>query len=225
MVALTGAGVSAESGVPTFRGEDGLWKNYRAEEIATPEAFASNPKLVWEWYNWRRDLIGSCQPNPAHHALAKLHDAPFGFTLVTQNVDGLHAKAGSMDVLEVHGCLWRIRCDSCGHIERNEIVPLPEPPLCGCGSPLRPDVVWFGEQLDPVLLSSITEALSRADVMIVAGTSSVVYPAASFADYASRAGAKIIEINLDPTPLTSRADLSLQGRAGDILPSIVEALL
>lgn len=225
VVALTGAGVSAESGLPTFRGEDGLWKNYRAEEIATPEAFAADPALVWEWYNWRRGLFKSCSPNHAHEALAQLEKGPFDFALVTQNIDGLHSLAGSRNVLEIHGSIWRIRCDSCGHIEHNETVPLPEPPLCECGSPLRPDVVWFGEQLDSQILGGVMEALSRADAMIVAGTSSVVYPAASFAAYAKQGGTSIIEVNLAPTPLTSQANVSLLGKAGDILPAIARGVL
>jgi NAD-dependent deacetylase len=225
VVALTGAGVSAESGLPTFRGKDGLWKNYRAEDIATPESFAANPKLVWEWYNWRRGLFKSCPPNPAHEALARLENAPFDFTLVTQNIDGLHSLAGSRSLLEVHGNIWRIRCDSCGYVEHNETVPLPEPPYCDCGSPLRPDVVWFGESLDSQILSAVMEALARTDVMIVAGTSSVVYPAASFAAYAKQAGALVVEVNLEPTPLTSWADVSIQGRAGEILPQIVRGVL
>jgi NAD-dependent deacetylase len=222
---LTGAGVSAESGVPTFRGEDGLWKTYRAEELANPQAFAANPALVWEWYNMRRKLMKSVSPNPAHEALARLEKGLFEFTLVTQNIDGLHALAGSRNILEVHGNIWRIRCDSCGHIEHNETVPLPEPPYCDCGSPLRPDVVWFGESLDPEVISAVTAALSRADVMIVAGTSAVVYPAASFPILAKQSGAAIIEINTAPTPVTSYADVSIIGKAGDVLPAIVQRAL
>lgn len=225
VVALTGAGVSAESGVPTFRGEDGLWKGMRAEEVATPESFARNPAFVWQWYNWRRGLIKSCSPNPAHAAFARLEEAPFEFILITQNIDGLHSLAGSRNMLEVHGNMWRIRCDSCGHMEHNETVPLPEPPLCDCGAPLRPDVVWFGESLDSQILSAVMESLRRADAMIVAGTSAVVYPAASFATLAKQAGAAIIEVNLTPTPLTSHADVSLQGKVGEIMPQIVEGLL
>ncbi len=225
VVGLTGAGVSAESGLPTFRGKDGLWKTYRAEDIATPESFARDPRLVWEWYNWRRGLFKSCSPNPAHEALAKMEQGPFGFTLVTQNIDGLHGLAGSRSVLEVHGNIWRIRCDSCDRVEHNETVPLPEPPYCDCGGILRPDVVWFGEALDPEIMAAVMAALSRADVMIVAGTSSVVYPAASFALYAMQAGAAIIEVNLAPTPLTLQADVSIQGKAGDVLPLIAKGVL
>lgn len=225
LVGLTGAGVSAESGLPTFRGEDGLWKTYRAEDIATPESFARDPRLVWEWYNWRRGLFKSCSPNPAHEAFARLEQGPFDFTLVTQNIDGLHSLAGSRTVLEVHGSIWRIRCDSCGHIEHNETVPMPEPPYCDCGGVLRPDVVWFGESLDSEIIAAVMAALARADAMIVAGTSSVVYPAASFALYAKQAGAKIIEVNLEPTPLTAQADVSIMGKAGEILPLIAEGVL
>jgi NAD-dependent deacetylase len=225
LVGLTGAGVSAESGLPTFRGEDGLWKTYRAEDIATPESFARDPKLVWEWYNWRRELFKSCSPNPAHEALAKLEQGPFDFTLVTQNIDGLHSLAGSRAVLEVHGSIWRIRCDSCGHMEHNETVPMPEPPYCDCGGILRPDVVWFGESLDTEIMAAVMASLARANAMIVAGTSSVVYPAASFALYARQAGAKLIEVNLEPTPLTAQADVSIMGKAGEVLPLIVKGVI
>jgi NAD-dependent deacetylase len=225
VVALTGAGISAESGLPTFRGTDGLWKKYRPEEIANPESFAANPALVWEWYNMRRGLFKSCSPNRAHEAFAKMEEGTFDFALITQNIDGFHSLAGSRNVLEVHGNIWRIRCDSCGHMEHNETVPLPEPPFCDCGSPLRPDVVWFGEPLDSEILSAVMAALERADAMIVAGTSSVVYPAASFATYAKQAGAVIIEVNLEPTPLTSWADVSILGKAGEMLPQVAEGLL
>ena len=226
VVVLTGAGVSAESGVPTFRGEDGLWKKYRPEEIANPQAFAADPALVWQWYNMRRRMMKSVSPNPAHEALARLENGPFdSFTLVTQNIDGLHSLAGSRNILEVHGNIWRVRCDSCGHVEHDETVPLPEPPYCACGSPLRPDVVWFGEPLDSQVLAGIMEALRRSDAMIVAGTSAVVYPAASFPIFAKDVGAPLIEVNLAPTPLTPLADVSLHGRAGEILPQIAKGVL
>jgi len=225
VVAVTGAGVSAESGIPTFRGEDGLWNTYRAEDLATPEAFAKNPALVWQWYNWRRGLFRKSSPNPAHVALAKMENGPFDFTLVTQNIDGLHSLAGSKNVLEVHGSIWRIRCDTCGYVEHNETVPLPEPPFCTCGAPLRPDVVWFGEALEAGIIGKVMEALMRAEVVIVAGTSSVVYPAASFAVTAMQAGAACIEVNLHNTPLTPMADVAICGKAGDIMPQIVKAIL
>ncbi len=226
VVVMTGAGVSAESGVPTFRGKDGLWKTYRAEEIANPQAFAANPAFVWQWYNMRRKMMKSVSPNPAHEALARLESGPFkSFTLITQNIDGLHSLAGSRSIIEVHGNIWRIRCDSCGHIEHNETVPLPEPPYCDCGAPLRPDVVWFGESLDNEVLSAVMAALPRADVMLVVGTSSVVYPAASFAIFAKQAGATVIEVNLAPTPLTPQADVSIMGKAGEVMPLIARGVL
>ena len=225
VVALTGAGVSAESGVPTFRGKNGLWNNYRAEELATPEAFARNPALVWRWYNWRRGLIRSAAPNGAHLSLAAFERAPFEFTLITQNVDGLHSLAGSRNLLELHGNLWRIRCDSCGRVEHNETVLMPEPPCCDCGASLRPDVVWFGEPLDPQVFGAAVEGASRADAMLIVGTSCAVYPAASLAAHARRFGAAIIEINLAPTPVTPWAQESLAGRAGEILPLVAKRIL
>ncbi|MBZ0252002.1 MAG: NAD-dependent deacylase, partial [Candidatus Methylomirabilis sp.] len=190
IVALTGAGVSAESGVPTFRGADGLWRSYNTFELATPEAFARDPKLVWEFYDWRRTLVAPCGPNPAHRALAEREARSEDFTLVTQNVDGLHALAGSKRILEVHGSLWRIRCSACGLRRDERTAPLADlPPRCAaCGGLERPDVVWFGETLDGVVLEAVCEALERADAALVIGTSGVVYPAAAFAGMARDAG-------------------------------------
>ena len=157
---LTGAGISAESGVPTFRGEGGLWKQYRAEDLATPRAFAKDPKLVWDWYHWRRGLMAACKPNRAHLALARLEQKlGAGFTLITQNVDGLHELAGSNNLLEIHGSIWRLRCTSCGACGPDRSLELGSPPLCGrCGGILRPDVVWFGESLDHGLLARAEQA-------------------------------------------------------------------
>lgn len=220
---LSGAGISAESGVPTFRGPGGLWNNHRPEELATPQAFARDPELVWRWYNWRRGLIAGCRPNPAHHALAALEQGGGDLTLITQNVDGLHRLAGSRNLLEIHGCIWRVRCTACSHIREDRDPDLPVPPACPeCGGLLRPDVVWFGESLDPALLERAWRAAERAEVMLVVGTSAVVQPAASLADVAKRAGAVVIEVNLEPTPNTGRVDISLLGPAGAILPRLVE---
>ncbi len=224
MVALTGAGVSAESGVPTFRGPGGLWENHRPEELATPQAFARDPALVWRWYNWRRELISRCQPNPAHLALASSERPGRDFTLITQNVDGLHRQAGSSAPLEIHGNLWRTRCLGCGQVREERRLDLPAPPQCAsCGGLLRPDVVWFGENLDGDLLDRAWQAAQEAQVMLVAGTSAVVQPAASLALVAKRAGAYVIEVNLEPTPNSGQVDLSLQGQAGDILPRLLHA--
>jgi NAD-dependent deacetylase len=217
---LTGAGISAESGVPTFRGRDGLWKHYRAEELATPEAFGRDPALVWQWYDWRRGLIAPVQPNAGHRVLARWEDSFDGLTVITQNVDGLHAKAGSSDVLELHGNIWKLRCTREGTVEEVRESPLPViPPVCSrCGALLRPHVVWFGEALDPAVLDRAFRLSAACRVMLVVGTSAVVHPAASLPRAAARAGAKVIEVNVEPTPLTPETDCFLPGRAGDILP-------
>ena len=222
--ALTGAGISAESGIPTFRGKDGLWNKYDPAELATPTAFAKDPKLVWEWYNWRRELIAKAQPNPAHYALAKLEEIKGNnFVVITQNVDGLHRRAGNKNVLEIHGNIWKVRCTSCSFEEFDYSVPLPEiPPRCpSCGALLRPGVVWFGESLPYDALDKVEDWLRKCDLMFVIGTSGVVQPAASFAFVAKHNDAKVIEINIQPTPITEIADIFLQGKAGEILPQIV----
>jgi NAD-dependent deacetylase len=217
---LTGAGISAESGVPTFRGPDGLWRRYRAETLATPEAFERDPKLVWEWYDWRRGLIAPVEPNAGHLTIAGWQDLFDGLAVVTQNVDGLHAKAGSRDVVELHGNIWKMRCTREGTVEEVRTTPLPSlPPVCpSCGALCRPHIVWFGESLDPSVLDRACALSETCRVMIVVGTSAVVQPAASLPCAAARAGAKIVEINLEPTPLTPSADVFFQGRAGEVLP-------
>lgn len=221
---LTGAGLSQESGVPTFRGADGLWRRYRAEELATPEAFARDPRLVWEWYDWRRSVIARAQPNPAHCALAELERRVPTFSLLTQNVDGLEDLAGCRNVLRLHGDIWLLRCTGCGREEKNRTVPLSElPPRCGCGALLRPGVVWFGESLPEEVLTRAFAAAERAEVFLVVGTSAVVQPAASLPLLARQAGARVIEINLEPTPLSSAVDVSLYGAAGEILPQLVQS--
>ncbi len=219
---LTGAGISAESGVPTFRGAGGLWKNYRPEELATPQAFARNPSLVWEWYAWRRELIAKTEPNPGHFALAELESRTTEFTLITQNVDGLHDRAGSRNIRKVHGDIWDLRCTGCGRQQRNETVPLPTlPPLCDCGAMLRPGVVWFGESLPPGVWDDAERAAANCDVMLVIGTSAVVYPAAGLVPLAARSGARVIEVNLEATPFSERLDKSFRGKAGEILPALL----
>ncbi len=219
---MTGAGVSAESGVPTFRGPGGLWRRFHPEDLATPEAFARDPKLVWEWYDWRRGIVAACEPNPGHAALASWEKRFPEFTLITQNVDGLHARAGSPRPLELHGNIWKVRCTAEGTISDNRDVPLREiPPHCpACGALLRPHIVWFGETLDPDVLDRAFAAAAACEVMVVAGTSAIVHPAASLPGFAARAGAKIIEVNPDPTPLSGEADVSLRGKAGEILPRL-----
>ena len=219
---MTGAGVSAESGVPTFRGADGLWRQYRAEDLATPEAFSRDPKLVWEWYDWRRQLIAKCQPNPAHYAIAFLERQAQKLLLITQNVDGLHRLAGSVRMVEVHGNLWRVRCLQEGKITENLDVPLRTiAPRCECGSLLRPDVVWFGEALPWEALQQAFEAAESCDVFLVVGTSAVVQPAASLPMVARNKGAYVVEVNLEPTSLTPIAHESHHGKAGEILPKLL----
>ncbi|MDY6989189.1 MAG: NAD-dependent deacylase [Thermodesulfobacteriota bacterium] len=226
VLALTGAGISQESGVPTFRGTDGLWKNFRAEDLATPEAFERDPVTVWQWYDWRRSLIKPLAPNPGHCALAGLEKAIEAFTLVTQNVDGLHRAAGSKNPIEMHGTLWRVRCLRCNKRFDNRDVPIQILPKCKeCGGLLRPDVVWFGEALDVDILQTISRHLEKAQVMLVVGTSGNVQPAASFGLLAKKAGAFVVEVNRSKTPQSPFFDLSLEGKAGEILPSLVESLI
>ena len=224
--ALTGAGISAESGVPTFRGKDGLWQNFRAEDLANPDAFARDPATVWEWYRWRRARMGDVKPNAGHEVLARFERRFPDFTLVTQNVDGLHALAGSTRIIELHGNIWRERClgtpphtltrtpREAGSLAARDV------PRCHCGQLLRPDIVWFGEALNPDHLQAAEQAARESDVFLVIGTSSVVYPAAALPAIAQRAGATIIEINPEETPLTEQADIVLRGGAGEILTAL-----
>jgi NAD-dependent deacetylase len=222
---LTGAGISAESGVPTFRGKDGLWQGFRATDLATPEAFARDPKLVWNFYNWRRELLAPLQPNPAHKALIRLEEKVPQFSLITQNIDDLHRRAGSKNLVELHGNIWMVRCTRCHVVHRNEEVPLPELPACKeCEGLLRPHVVWFGEQLEPAILDKAIAAIRSCGTMLVIGTSALVQPAASLAIVAKEQGARVVEINLEPTPYSHKLDLALQGKAGEILPQVVERL-
>jgi NAD-dependent deacetylase len=219
---LTGAGVSADSGVPTFRGDGGLWRNFRPEELATPEAFERDPRLVWEWYNWRRERVATARPNAAHDALARLEQRAPDTWLITQNVDGLHRDAGSRRLSEIHGNIWRVRCTACGGVAEDRRVPLPPLPECGaCGALLRPHIVWFGESLDADDIAASTRAVRACDVLLVIGTSGVVYPAAGFAAAAKQAGAFVVEINLDETPNSGLVDISLRGRAKDLVPLVV----
>ena len=222
---LTGAGISADSGVPTFRGTDGLWRNFRADHLATPEAFERDPRLVWEWYNWRRELIATKQPNDAHKAIAELERRCPDFWLITQNVDGLHQEAGSRKLSEIHGNLWTVRCTACGMITNNRDVPIAILPSCArCGSLLRPHIVWFGESLFTDDLDCCSRALTRCDVLLVIGTSGIVYPAAGFTSVAKEAGAFVAEINPDSTPQSSLVDVSLQGRAKDLVPLLFDPI-
>jgi NAD-dependent deacetylase len=218
---LTGAGISAASGVPTFRGAGGLWRNHQAQQLATPEAFRRDPALVWEWYAWRRQVIAGCDPNAAHHAIAQLSERP-GFTLITQNVDGLHERAGTRHVVRYHGSIWRLRCASgCGGPEWEDLrVPLdPFPPRCpSCGGLARPGVVWFGETIPPDA-ARVAEAAAACDLFLSVGTSSVVYPAAGLIAAARAGGAFAVEINPDGTG--AFVDAAIAAPAEQVLPLLV----
>jgi NAD-dependent deacetylase len=226
LTVLTGAGVSAESGIPTFRDAmTGLWAKFRPEELATPEAFLRNPRMVWEWYAWRRERLAGVSPNAGHRALAAIEAEctmrGAEFTLVTQNVDGLHHAAGSRNVHELHGNIRRVKCFERGHPASAWPTGEPVPPRCPeCGSPLRPDVVWFGEMLPERELEQAFAAARRCDVFLSVGTSGLVEPAASLPLLALEAGATVIEINPDPTPLTRRAAIVLAAAAGAMLPRL-----
>ena len=236
VVVLTGAGVSAESGVPTFRGPDGLWKTHRPEELATPQAFRADPRLVWEWYAYRRDTVAACRPNAGHRALAGFALGEREVRIVTQNVDGLHAQAAREESggesperampLELHGSLFRVRCVECTwespHREQVDASSLATLPRCpDCGGLLRPAVVWFGEALDDDVLVDAFEAAEAADLCLVVGTSAVVHPAASIPLATLRAGGAVVEVNPDETALSTVAAVTLRGPSGDILPDLL----
>lgn len=221
---LTGAGISAESGIPTFRDAlTGLWANYDPQELATPEGFARNPKLVWEWYAERRARIAGVQPNPGHAALAALQQRFARFTLVTQNIDSLHQRAGSREVVELHGNIARVKCSREDTIV-SEFPPDESPPRCHCGAWLRPDVVWFGEMLPADALARAEEAAEHCEVFLSVGTSAQVYPAAELPLRALSAGATVVEINPERTVLTRHAHFALQGAAGIVLPALLQRL-
>lgn len=232
---LTGAGISAESGIPTFRGEAGLWRSYRPEDLATPHAFRRDPLLVWEWYGWRREKVSDCEPNAGHRVLARLAlDRPG--RIVTQNVDGLHEVAARNEAdgtdweaaspLELHGSLFRVRCTECTYhgrdrspIDATDREALPSCPECG--ALLRPDIVWFGEALDPLVITAAFEEAREADLCLVVGTSAMVQPAASLPRITRDAGGSVIEVNPQATPLTDFADVALPGPAGVVLPTLI----
>ena len=222
---LTGAGVSAESGVPTFRdAQTGLWSKFKPEDLATPEAFRRNPKLVWEWYAMRRAKVREGEPNAGHRALVELEQRVPGFLMATQNVDGLHQRAGSRNVVELHGNITRTKCFDDGALVEEWAQTGEVPPRCPrCGGPLRPDVVWFNENLPPEAFARAAEAARHCDVFLSVGTSALVYPAAALPLDAQAAGALLVEVNPTPTPLTPNADFFLQGTSGKILPGLVRA--
>ncbi len=223
---LTGAGVSAESGVATFRGAGGLWEGHRVEDVATPEAFARDPRLVWRFNNARRNELSRVEPNDGHRALAAM-ERRWGaaFTLITQNIDGLHQKAGSRNVLELHGRISRVRCTECRYLADRPGEELPTMPSCPeCGNLLRVDVVWFGEMLPYAVLKAADHAAEECEAFLVVGTSAVVYPAAGLIYRARSAGAKVIEVNLEATQASEAADVCLHGPSGKLLPEVVRRL-
>ena len=223
IAALTGAGISAASGVPTFRGgPESLWENERPEELATPQAFARDTDKVWRWYDWRRGVVAGCEPNAAHLALARLDGIAGGVTVITQNVDGLHQRAGSAYVLEFHGSLWTLRCTSCGREERNTDVPLDLPPACpGCSGLMRPGVVWFGESIDAEVMRASSQAAMSSDLFLVIGTSGLVHPAAGMAMLAGKAGAEVVEFNLEQGGVAAWVDLFVPGSADETVPELL----
>lgn len=226
IAALTGAGISAESGLATFRDvQTGLWARYDPRELATPSAFARNPKLVWDWYAWRRECVAVAQPNAGHFALADLERRAHEFLLITQNVDGLHQRAGTRNVVELHGSIARVKCSREGTLVERWDAPPGEVPRCGnCGAFLRPDVVWFEEMLPDTALAAAEDAARRCDVLLVIGTSAEVYPAAALPGLARDRGALVVEINPNPTLLSATADYVLRAAAGVLLPALVDRL-
>jgi NAD-dependent deacetylase len=228
VTAFTGAGISAESGVPTFRGNEGLWKKFKPEELANLSAFMKNPDLVWEWYQARRTIIGTVQPNDGHRALVEMEVLFPSCTVITQNVDNLHRRAGSRNIVELHGNIERNYCLSCGATYDGTDLPhtagVPRCTRSGCTGLIRPDVVWFGEMLPEDEWEGAVRASATADVFFSIGTSAVVYPAASLPLTAKQQGAFLVEINTERTPLTPSADLFLQGVSGEVLPAIVHAV-
>lgn len=222
IVFFTGAGISAESGIPTFRGKEGLWNKFRPEELASFNAFMKNPKLVWEWYNYRRKIVHEAQPNPAHLTIAEMQNYFKDVTVVTQNVDNLHRRAGSNKVFELHGNIERNFCTNCKKFHNEELDFSTGVPKCECGGLIRPDVVWFGEYLPEDQFLGGEKAAIKSDIFFVVGTSVVVYPAAGLIYTAKASGAIIVEVNLEETDLSSSANFSFFGKAGEILPRIFE---
>ncbi len=218
---LTGAGVSAESGIPTFRSNGGFWRNNRFEDLATPAGFARDPKFVWEWYEERRRGIAATHPNPAHFAVAELERRTPQFTLITQNVDGLHHAAGSKNVIRLHGDIWTLRCTKCDFEEENRSLLTDLPPRCECGALLRPGVVWFGEMLPAGAIERATSAVVQSDVFLVIGTSAQVFPAAGLIPLAIQRRATVIEVNPEETDFSEDVTFALRGPAAEILPKLL----
>ena len=226
VVAVCGAGISQESGVPTFRGKEGLWKKFKPGELANLNSFINNPKLVWEWYNYRKKLVSEVEPNPGHYALAEMENIFDNLFIITQNVDNLHQKAGSKNIVEIHGNMMKNRCLDCNKyyedIPVNENIP--DIPKCSCGGLIRPDVVWFGESIPEKSFMKSYELLRECQLLFVIGTSGNVYPAASFPIIAKNNGAYLVEINIDKTMMSYMMNETLLGPSGEIMPQIVNIL-
>lgn len=212
--------------MPTFRGEEGLWRKFKPEELATMDSFMANSSLVWEWYQWRRDLMNKVAPNDGHFSITEMENLFEHFVLITQNVDNLHRLAGTKNILELHGNIYRNKCSRCNRIydEKVEIDPDNIPLCSSCNEKIRPDVVWFGEMLDQQILQTAFDESEQADLFFSIGTSAVIHPAASLPVMAKRCGAKVVEINVEETDLTYIADYHVSGKSGEILPKLVELL-
>lgn len=220
---ITGAGISSESGIPTFRGQGGLWKNYKAQDLATPQAFARNPELVHEWYSWRREICAGASPNPAHRAVARLEQSDKEFLLITQNVDGLHRRAGNQQLIEIHGNIFKSYCTDCSHSLDHNLKPTESLPLVcpACQGRMRPDIVWFGEGYNSSQLDRAHAFLRNTDLVLVIGTSGMVPMPVYLAQHAAEHGARIIDINPDRSAVSEIADLHLVGPAGTIMPALL----
>ncbi|MCC6527259.1 MAG: NAD-dependent deacylase, partial [Polyangiaceae bacterium] len=224
VVFFTGAGISVESGIPTYRGSGGVWAAYDYRQYACEEAFLRDPDKVWEFHEVRRQKVGACEPNRGHRAIAAFQERRPSTRVVTQNIDGLHARAGATDVIELHGSLWRLRCPRCGSVEPSTAVPLPSRKHA-CGAWYRPDIVWFGDALSRATVDAALAAISACDALVAVGTSAVVYPAAELPLVARRRGASLIEVNPEETPLSDAYDVHLRGKAGDVLPELVASVV
>lgn len=222
IVFFTGAGISAESGIPTFRGKDGIWNKLKPEELANFNAFLRNPNMVWEWYNHRKKIVHESKPNAGHLAMAEMQNYFSNVTVITQNIDNLHRRAGSNTIYELHGNIERNYCIKCGKKYNDELNFIDKAPTCDCGGLIRPDVVWFGEYLPQDQFISSEEAAVKSDIFFVVGTSGIVYPAAGIILTAKKSGAYIVEINIEETEVTRYADKSFFGEAGKILPQILQ---
>ena len=224
---ITGAGISSESGIPTFRGDGGLWNNFRAEELATPAAFRKDPALVWSWYDWRRGICKSAKPNPAHDVISRIEDYYPEFLLITQNVDGLHGRAGSKNIVEIHGNIWKARCTSCAKIFEINETPLAEVPVkcIYCGSLSRPHIVWFGESYDSELLNRVQLFLDSCEFLLIIGTSGMVNIPLYLTEIAIRNGACVVEINPESSGISSVADYTIYEKAGEALPDLWDRII